>query len=217
MNTVKFGEHSYLPNGHQILIPRNWSKMKLRYAISLSFGLKGVKIVHDIMNLVCMFVYQMGIQIYDQISIPRNCSQVKLRCTVSPRIWIIFRRVILGVLKKKTWDFCTLTSKPEALPNWSKNFWKLEASWTEGYPISIVSSTNCWWEWLAPSGVPHKPLIELASFSVEIDHPRSSAIRINRKGDRGSPWRIPRVGVMMPEGTPLTKIERKADEIKFII
>ena len=57
--------------------------MKLRHAISLSFVLKGVKIVHDITNLVCMLVYQMGIQIYDQISIPRNCSQVKLRCTVS--------------------------------------------------------------------------------------------------------------------------------------
>ena len=57
--------------------------MKLCHAISLSFGLKGVKIVHDIMNLVCMLVYQMGIQIYDQISIPRNCSQVKVRCTVS--------------------------------------------------------------------------------------------------------------------------------------
>jgi len=83
MNIMKFGEHSYLPNGHQILIPRNWSKMKLRHAISLSFHLKGVKIVHDITNLVCMLVYQMGIQIYDQISIPRNCSQVKLRCTVS--------------------------------------------------------------------------------------------------------------------------------------
>ena len=56
--------------------------MKLCHAISLSFFLKGVEIVHDITNLVCMLVYQMGIQIYDQISIPRNCSQVKLRCTV---------------------------------------------------------------------------------------------------------------------------------------
>ena len=45
MSIMKFGEHSYLPNGHQILIPTNWSKMKLRHAISLSFGLKGVKIV----------------------------------------------------------------------------------------------------------------------------------------------------------------------------
>ena len=85
---LKGGEHSYehheiLWNGHQILIPRNWSKMKLRHAISLSFVLKEVKIVRDITNLVCMLVYQMGIQIYDQISIPRNCSQVKLRCTVS--------------------------------------------------------------------------------------------------------------------------------------
>ena len=57
--------------------------MKLDSAISLRLGLKGVKIVRDITNLVCMLVYQMGIQIYDQISIPRNCSQVKLPCTVS--------------------------------------------------------------------------------------------------------------------------------------
>ena len=57
--------------------------MKLSHAISQSFNLKGVKIVHDIMNLVCMLAYRMDIQIYDQISIPRKCSQVKLRCTVS--------------------------------------------------------------------------------------------------------------------------------------
>ena len=78
MNIIKFGEHSFLPNGHQISIPRNWSKMKLRHVISLSFGLKGVKIVCDITNLVCMLIYQMGIQIDAQIAIPRNYSQVKL-------------------------------------------------------------------------------------------------------------------------------------------
>ena len=90
MNIMKFGEHSYLPNGHQILIPRNWSKMKLRHVISLSFRLKGVKIVRDITNLVCMLVYQMGIQIYDQISIPRIWSKVKL-C----------RAILLGLVLKR--------------------------------------------------------------------------------------------------------------------
>ena len=57
--------------------------MKLRHVISLSFGLKGVKIVCDITNLVCMLIYQMGIQRDAQIAIPRNYSQVKLCCTVS--------------------------------------------------------------------------------------------------------------------------------------
>ena len=48
MNIVKFGEHSYLPNGHQILIPRNWSKVKLHHAVSLWLGLNGVKIAQNI-------------------------------------------------------------------------------------------------------------------------------------------------------------------------
>ena len=53
--------------------------MKLHHVISLRFSLKGVKIVRDITNLACMLVYQMGIQIYDQILIARKLSKVKLR------------------------------------------------------------------------------------------------------------------------------------------
>ena len=102
-NMVKVGVHSCLPNGHlnlwlsfnsEKLVKSeislcSFAKVGLKgvenslehhkiwcacfSCFSLSFAWKGVKIVCDIMNLVCMLVYQMGIQIYDQISIPRNC------------------------------------------------------------------------------------------------------------------------------------------------
>jgi hypothetical protein len=38
-----------------------------------------------------------------------------------------------------------------------------------------------------------------------------------RKGESGSPWRMPRVGEKGLEGTPLTKIEKKAEEVSFMI
>ena len=46
--------------------------------VLLRLGLKGVKYLGTSQNLACTLVYQMGIQIYDQISIIRNCSKLKL-------------------------------------------------------------------------------------------------------------------------------------------
>ena len=70
-NAVKFGVHIRLANGHpiydQILIPRNWSKVKLRRAILLWYGLNGVKFAQNVMNSTCTLAYEMYIQINDQI------------------------------------------------------------------------------------------------------------------------------------------------------
>ena len=44
----------------------------------MKFGLKGVKYFGMSQNFTCTLVYQMGIEIYDQISIIRNYSKVKL-------------------------------------------------------------------------------------------------------------------------------------------
>ena len=49
-------------------------------------GIKGVKYFGTSQNFACTLVYQMGIQIYDQISIIRNCSKVKLRHDVFTRV-----------------------------------------------------------------------------------------------------------------------------------
>jgi hypothetical protein len=40
---------------------------------------------------------------------------------------------------------------------------------------------------------------------------------MKRKGERGSPCRIPRVGEKGREGTPLMRIEKKVEEVKFKI
>jgi hypothetical protein len=38
-----------------------------------------------------------------------------------------------------------------------------------------------------------------------------------RKGESGSPWKMPQVGEKGLEGTPLTKIEKKEEEVSFMI
>ena len=44
----------------------------------IEVGIKGVKYFGTSQNIACTLVYQMGIQIYDQISIIRNYSKVIL-------------------------------------------------------------------------------------------------------------------------------------------
>ena len=48
-------------------------------------------------------------------------------------------------MRKNTWDLVWFIARPEALAKRDMIFLKLLASWTKGCPISMVSSTNCWW------------------------------------------------------------------------
>jgi hypothetical protein len=47
--------------------------------------------------------------------------------------------------------------------------------------------------------------------------PSSSAIRVKRKGERGSPCLIPIEGEKVEEGDPLIKMEKKAEEVRDTI
>ena len=66
--------------------------------VLLRLGLRGVKYFGMSQNFVCTLVYQMGIQIYDQILILRNWSKVKLPCVVLLRLGLkrvkIFRNAV---------------------------------------------------------------------------------------------------------------------------
>ena len=57
----------------------------------------------------------------------------------------MFLWVAGAVLRKKTWDLAGFTARPEALAKRDWLFFKLLASWTEGCPMSMVSSMNYWW------------------------------------------------------------------------
>ena len=61
----------------------------------------------------------------------------------NPRIQRMFLWVAGAVLRKKTWVLAWLIARLEALEKRFRQDLKLRASWTEGCPISIVSSTNC--------------------------------------------------------------------------
>ena len=139
------------------------------------------------------------------------------RCAiVSPRIIVMLFCVEIGVLKKKIWDLESLMERPEA---WEKRFkmaLKEQASWTEWCPKSILSSMNCWW---VVTGDPWRemPLRIWLLTPLWISLLRPSAIRTKRKGERGSPCLIPLVGEKGGEGIPLTRIEKKVEEMRFII
>ena len=82
-NIMKVGVHWYLPNA-KINLRSNFNSDKLVKSETLLYGfaevgIKGVKYFGTSRNFTCTLVYQMGIQIYDQISIIRNYSKVKLR------------------------------------------------------------------------------------------------------------------------------------------
>ena len=66
--------HCYLPNAK--INEKLVKSETLLYGFA-EVGIKGVKYFGTSRNFGCTLVYQMGIQIYDQISIIRNYSKVK--------------------------------------------------------------------------------------------------------------------------------------------
>ena len=82
LNIMKVGVYSYLPNAH-LNLWSNFNSKKLVKSETLLYGfaevgIKGLKYFGTSQNFVCTLVYQMGIQIYDQISIIRNYSKMQL-------------------------------------------------------------------------------------------------------------------------------------------
>ena len=65
----------------------------------MSLGLKGVKYFGMSQNFACTLVYQMGIEIYDQISIIRNYSKVKLRHAFSLGLGLKVVKIAWNVVK----------------------------------------------------------------------------------------------------------------------
>ena len=65
----------------------------------MGLGLKGVKYFGTSQNYACTLVYQMGIEIYDQISIIRNYSKVKLRHAFSLGLGLKVVKVSWNVAK----------------------------------------------------------------------------------------------------------------------
>ena len=95
LNIMKVGVHCYLPNA-QINLWSNFNSKKLvksetRLYGFAEVGIKGVKYFGTSQNFVCTLVYQMGIQIYDQISIIRNCSGLHACLSNGhPNLWSSF-------------------------------------------------------------------------------------------------------------------------------
>ena len=67
--------------------------------VLLRLGLKGVIYFGTSLNFVCTLFYQMGIQIYHQISIRRNCSKVKLHHAFSLGLGLNVVKIAWNVAK----------------------------------------------------------------------------------------------------------------------
>ena len=67
--------------------------------VFLRLELKGVKYFGTSQNFACTLVYQMGIQIYDQISIIRNCLKVKLRHAFSLGLGLKMVKIAWNIVK----------------------------------------------------------------------------------------------------------------------
>ena len=113
-NVVKVGVHSYLSNRH----PNLWSNFnseKLVRSETSSFifgrvGLEGIQKLGPLQKLACTFLYQMSIEIYDQIWTPRiwskfklhhlrNWSKVKLPCVVLLRLCLKRVKIFCNIVK----------------------------------------------------------------------------------------------------------------------
>ena len=67
--------------------------------VYMRLGLKGVKYFGMYLNFACMILYQMGIEIYDQISILRNYTKVKLCHTFSLGLGLKVVKIAWNVVK----------------------------------------------------------------------------------------------------------------------
>jgi len=131
------------------------------------------------------------------------------------KIMRMFLLVIMGVLKKYTWDLSLLISNPLASRKVVKPHFIPRASKINAYPNNIVSSTNCWCFWGRRPSHKVSHWIRLLFLMAVIILPSPSAIMMKRNGERGSSCRIP---LEDPKGwadDPLTRIEKNAEDTKF--
>ena len=132
------------------------------------------------------------------------------------KILRMFLLVTFRMLKKYTWDFSLLTSIPLDYRNLSNAFFKAQASCTVDGPISIVSSTNCWWDCGSNSLLRWSPRSWFSLCIFLSMHPSPSTMMINKNGDKGSPWWIPLEIEKGYVGVPFDSIEKKAEETRFV-
>ena len=95
---VKVGVHRYLPNA-KINLQSNFNSEKLDKSETLLYGFTEVKYFGTSRNFACTLVYQMGVQINDQISIIRNYSELKLHHAFSLELGLKVVRIAWNVVK----------------------------------------------------------------------------------------------------------------------
>lgn len=102
---------------------------------------------------------------------------------------------------------------PEVVAKSFRIDFKVLASWRVGSPIRVVSSTNWVWERGGFMLCTGRPLREEVLTVVVIDLMIPSAMRMNGKGERGSPCLIPLDGLKVGDGEPFSRIEKKEEEM----
>ena len=106
----------------QISIARKLSKVKLRRAFSLDFGLKRVQITRNIAKFGMLAFISKGIQIFDEISILGIWSKVKLHHSISRGFGLKVGKMALNITKFFMHSYLTRNLAKICvhtyLPNW---------------------------------------------------------------------------------------------------
>ena len=86
---------------HQVFLRSKKARNPLKVGLHsyLQIGLKGSKQLRTLQKLACTFLYQMGIQFYDQISTLRIWLKVKLHHSISLRFGLKEGKIALNIMK----------------------------------------------------------------------------------------------------------------------
>lgn len=102
---------------------------------------------------------------------------------------------------------------PEVVANSFIIDFKVLASRRVGSSIRVVSSTNWVWERGGFMLCIDRPLREELFTTVFIDLLSPSTIRMNKNGERGSPYLIPLDGLKVGDREPFSTMEKKEEEM----
>ena len=135
----------------------------------------------------------------------------------NPNALAMFNCILKGVLKKKIWDLLSLIEVPEVATKFSKIYCRVIASQRVGSPMRVLSSTNWVWDrggFILWTNMPFRKLLWTTNF---MDLLSPSAIKMNRNGESGCPCLMPLDGLKVEVGVPLSRMEKKEEDISDVI
>lgn len=114
-------------------------------------------------------------------------------------------------------DLFEFIAWPDQVVYFLMQLWMQKALERVALPKMRRSSAKRRWEIAGQFLTILRPFNELANFSLRSSQESTSAPRMKRKGDRGSPWLKPLEGENKSNGLPLIRMENEEEELQTCI